>query len=79
MPCMSERAVRHLHKLMTVAEQPGGLQTMSDDELLVWAQNRRAWLARAEQSARFRKDRRACREDLAAADAELARRGSETG
>jgi hypothetical protein len=34
--------MRHLHKLMTVASQPGGLRAMTDDELRLWIRDRRA-------------------------------------
>jgi hypothetical protein len=42
--------VRHVHKLKVIAKQPGGLRTMSDDELIVWARHLRTGVARAENS-----------------------------
>jgi hypothetical protein len=42
--------VRHVHKLKVIAKQPGGLRTMSDDELIVWARHLGTGLARAENS-----------------------------
>lgn len=76
---MSSRPVRHLHKLMTVAQQPGGLKTMSDSELLVWIESRRAGLARPEKdkTGRSSKARRGWRESLDAAEVELAHRRAE--
>lgn len=67
---------RHLHTLMTVAEQPGGLRTMSDDEVLVWIDSVRAGLARAEsdKTGRSSKARRGWREGLEAAEVEVAHR-----
>jgi len=68
--------MRVLPKLMNVARQPGGLRTMTDEELLFWAGNRRAGLARVESdnSGRSSKARRGWRDAVEAAEAELARR-----
>jgi hypothetical protein len=59
---------------MAVARQPGGLKTLSDEELLIWIENRRAGLARAERdkTGRSSKARRGWRESVEAAEAELA-------
>src|SRR5690242_3220820 len=71
---MPRRAARHVHKLMAVAAQPGGLATMTDDELMVWIADRRAGLERAEGSKRGHKARAPWREAVEDAEAELRRR-----
>jgi hypothetical protein len=70
------RRPRHLHKLMTLAEQAGGLQTLTDEELRIWLANRRAGLSRAENDTHGRgsKARRGWADDVAAAEAEIERR-----
>lgn len=65
---------RHINKLHEVSGQPGGLTTMSDEELLRWIKNRREGLAAAEASKRGHKARRGWRESVKNAEAELARR-----
>jgi hypothetical protein len=64
---------------MDVAEQPGGLQTMTDEELRRWLAHTRDGLARAEASARGKKARRYWRESLELAEAEIARREQDSG
>ena len=72
---MAPRA-RHLHKLAKLAEQPGGLQTFTDDELRSSLADRCAGLARAENDNRGRgsKARRGWADAVTAAQAELERR-----
>jgi hypothetical protein len=71
---MEPEGVRHLHRLMVIAKQPGGLRSMSDDELMVWARYLRTGLATAEDSKRGKKARRGWRDQLDLFEAELARR-----
>jgi hypothetical protein len=71
---MDPGRVRHLHRLMVIAKQPGGLRTLSDDELMVWAGYLRTGLAAAEDSKRRKKARRGWRDQLDLAEAESARR-----
>ena len=70
------RRPRHLHKLIKVAEQPGGLQDLTDDELRIWLADRRAGLARVEDdnTGRSSKARRGWTDAVAAAEAEIERR-----
>jgi hypothetical protein len=71
---MARAGERHVHKLMKVAAQPGGLATMTDQELAVWIADRRAGLERAERSKRAAKARAGWRAAVTDAEAELRRR-----
>jgi hypothetical protein len=63
---------------MTVAAQPGGLATMTDEELTVWIADRRTGLERAELSKRGHKARASWLEAVEHAEAELRRRSALT-
>ena len=66
--------VRHIHRLMDIAGEPGGLKTISDAELVALTEHVRGRLAAAEASKRGKKARRGWRETLDRAEAEFARR-----
>jgi hypothetical protein len=55
---MTSGRVRNVYKLTDIAEQPGGLETLNDDELRVLVEHLRVGLAAAEASKRGKKARR---------------------
>jgi hypothetical protein len=71
---MTSGRVRNVYKLTDIAEQPGGLETLNDDELRVLVEHLRVGLAAAEASKRGKKARRDWRERLDRSETELARR-----
>jgi hypothetical protein len=72
---MERGPIREMHKVAKLARQPGGLKSATDLELNAYA----VWLRDgADERGIDKKARRGFQERLRVAEAEIARRGTET-
>ena len=71
---MKRSGSRDAYKLMAILRRPGGIKTLTDDDLHVLLRHCRSGLAAAEESKRGYRARRGWAESLHAVETELAER-----